>query len=465
TDGDRLSQVGQAFLNMLVSQEEMDLHPHEKRARRDDAPRSMQRRRQTRQSSPPRSEMTRSTSSTRDEEPLQVTKLCRLMGQLLVRHEDSLNSVSTQDSYVMFFQRGNSGVVPLLLRAANQWRDLPLDQIQMPLRSYLIQAILTELVIRFQKLKTQLEDPGTKAAAVKSLTILEDLSFPYLMWHAQQQRLVVSQSSPISWTTMESHLGLMQQAFQEPSNCVRFFAMASAQSQADVIPWKLQISLRNDSLSSLMRQLTGSSLWHLIGYSGYPPSSKGEEMKRQWIDKLLVMQCANTSNWCYANAGLVTMFWSLLHSSSFDEYTFRTAWEAVQGLLPSVTADETVDLASHSRLVELFQGKPHGEQRDIGEFISEALLWCKSSRLSQAWERRFEASGSCSCYESGSDFQPIALVHLFELDKKRVTLTELLTPWLHCHFNFVEFLEPVLLPFFVREGLELRWVAHHVVAC
>ena len=230
------------------------------------------------------------------------------------------------------------------------------------------------------------------------------------------------------------------------------------------------------------------------GYSGYPPSSKGEEMKRQWIDKLLVMQCANTSNWCYANAGLVTMFWSLLHSSSFDEYTFRTAWEAVQGLLPSVTADETVDLASHSRLVELFQGKPHGEQRDIGEFISEALLWCKSSRLSQAWERRFEASGSCSCYESGSDFQPIALVHLFELDKKRVTLTELLTPWLHCHsmttaftnlhgpkvffldrlidstrllghFNFVEFLEPVLLPFFVREGLELRWVAHHVVAC
>ena len=85
----------------------------------------------------------------------------------------------------------------MLLRAANQWRDLPLDQIQMPLRSYLIQAILAELVTRFQKLKTQLEDTGTKAAAVKSLTILEDSSFPYLVWHAQQQRLVVSQSTPI----------------------------------------------------------------------------------------------------------------------------------------------------------------------------------------------------------------------------------------------------------------------------
>lgn len=156
-------------------------------------------------------------------------------------------------------------------------------------------------------------------------------------------------------------------------------------------------------------------------------------MKHQWINQLLVMQCANTANWCYANAGLVTMFWSLLHSSSFDEYTFRTAWDAVQGLLQSVTADEPVVLASHPCLAELFEGTPHQNQRDIGELISEALLWCKSSRLSQAWERRFEASGSLCCYESGSDFQPIALVHLYELDKKRVTLTELLTPWLHCH--------------------------------
>ena len=171
------------------------------------------------------------------------------------------------------------------------------------------------------------------------------------------------------------------------------------------------------------------------GHPGHPPPSQGEAMKHQWINQLLVMQCANTANWCYANAGLVTMFWSLLHSSSFDEYTFRTAWDAVQGLLQSVTADEPVVLASHPCLAELFEGTPHQNQRDIGELISEALLWCKSSRLSQAWERRFEASGSLCCYESGSDFQPIALVHLYELDKKRVTLTELLTPWLHCHVH------------------------------
>ncbi|CAK9005416.1 unnamed protein product [Durusdinium trenchii] len=474
-------------LTWLRPEEEMAQPPQEKRARMEDAPRSQQRRRQARRPSPMRSETTRSTSSTRDEDPMPVTKLCRLMGQLLIRHEDSLNSVSMQDSFVMFFQRGNSGAVPLLLRAANQWRDLPPDQTQMPLRSYLLQAILNELVSRFQKLHHQLEDPGTKAAAVKSLTILEDLSFPYLMWHAQQQKLVVSQIASISWTTMESHLGLLQQAFQEPSNCIRFFAMASAQSKGDVAIDGV-VPLASDETTRPAEEQNRS------GHPGHPPPSQGEAMKHQWINQLLVMQCANTANWCYANAGLVTMFWSLLHSSSFDEYTFRTAWDAVQGLLQSVTADEPVVLASHPCLAELFEGTPHGEQRDIGEFISEALLWCKSSRLSQAWERRFEASGSLCCYESGSDFQPIALVHLYELDKKRVTLTELLTPWLHCHsmttaftnsqgpkvffldrlidstrllghFNFVEFMEPVLLPFFLRDGLELRWLAHQVVAC
>ncbi|CAK9040860.1 unnamed protein product, partial [Durusdinium trenchii] len=296
-----------------------------------------------------------------------MTKLRRLMGQLLVRHEDALNSVSMQDSYVIFFQTKNSGDIPLLIRSASQWRDLPDDQAQTPLRCYLIQAIVSELIARFQKLKLQLEDEQTKTAAIKSQTILEDLSFPYLVRHSQQQRLVIGQSQSISWATMESHLGLLQQAFQEPANCVRFFAMASAQSKGEVVPWKLQISLRNDSLSSLMRQLA------------------------QWIEKIHILQCGNEGNWCYANAGLVTLIWTLLHATSFDEYTFGTAWEAVR----------SVELASHPSLAGLFEGQTSSDQRDIAEFTSEVLAWCKSSRASQAWERRFVTPDGTCCLEKG----------------------------------------------------------------
>ena len=151
------------------------------------------------------------------------------------------------------------------MRSAGQWRNLPQDQAMMPLRSFLIQAVVAELVTRFQKLKTQLQDDSTKKAAIQSKTVMEDHSFPHLTWSSKHQSLEIMQTAPIAWNTMESHLGLLQQVFQEPGNCIRFFAIAAQNSSGEVIPWRLQISLRNDSLASLLKLLAGSSLWNLVG--------------------------------------------------------------------------------------------------------------------------------------------------------------------------------------------------------
>ena len=262
TAGDRLSQMGQAFLNMLVSQEETDQLPHEKRARRDDVSRSMQRRRQTRQPSPPRSEMTRSTSSTRDEEPLQVTKLCRLMGQLLVRHEDSLNSVSMQDSYVMFFQRATPE--PCLATQSSKSMARPTsrpDPDALPL----------------------LPHPGHSCRAGHTVSEAEDPAGGYRHQSCGSQESdhpgglelslpgVARSATTIGGESVNPHLmGYDGISFGSPAASLPGALqlcpiLRDGLSTGDVIPWKLQVSLRNDSLSSLMRQLTGSSLWHLIG--------------------------------------------------------------------------------------------------------------------------------------------------------------------------------------------------------
>ena len=224
----------------------------------------------------------------------------------------------------------------------------------------------------------------------------------------------------------------------------------------------------------------------LADCSGHPPAptpSRGETLKAQWIEKIHILQCGNEGNWCYANAGLVTLIWTLLHATSFDEYTFGTAWEAVR----------SVELASHPSLAGLFEGQTSSDQRDIAEFTSEVLAWCKSSRASQAWERRFVTPDGTCCLEKGGDFQPVALVHLFELDAEQTTLAALLVPWLHCHsmptaltqrggpkvffldrlidcarllghFHHVDFLVPFHLPFFVNDGLDLNWEEHVTVA-
>ncbi|CAK9016860.1 LINE-1 reverse transcriptase-like [Durusdinium trenchii] len=412
-EGDRLSQVGLAFLNMLASPEELEQDlPQEKRQKREVALQSQPRRKHQRPSSPHSS----STSSTRSEESGQVMKLCRLMGQLLIRHEDSLNSVSMQDSFVLFFQQGNSGVLPLLLRTAKQWHDPPADQAMIPLRSYLIQAVINELTNRFQKLKLQLSDDSTKQAAIKSLTILEDSSFPHLIWHHQHKRLVISQTAPISWSSMETHLG-------------RSLEIADIHAQR----FPLEPLTPVDGISPVASdRCTPEATWTPevqagTRHSDGPATSRGEEMKRKWMEDLCNLACTNDSNWCYANAGLISLLWTLVHSASFNEYTYGHIWTVTQGLLRSTRVDETIALHRHPALTDLFQGTPSGEQRDIAEFVSEVLAWCRTTQISQAWERRFENSEGCQ-------------------------------------FHHVEFMEPFSLPIFLRDGLARSWVSHRVVA-
>lgn len=229
------------------------------------------------------------------------------------------------------------------------------------------------------------------------------------------------------------------------------------------------------------------------GPSADPSTTRGQALKLHWIDTIRILQCKNDANWCYLNAGLISMIWTLVHSAHFDEYTSSAAWNAVQGMLASVKTDEPTALFSLPQLADLFLGKPSGEQRDIGEFTSEILLWGKSAQTSQAWERRLETKDGITCFEAGSESQPVALVHLYELDREKVSLAELLSPWLHCHsmvtaftgptgpkvffldrlidstrllghFNDVQFEEDFYLPFFVNEGLELKWVPYRVTA-
>ena len=261
-EGDRLSQVGLAFLNMLASPEELEQDlPKEKRQKREVALQS-QPRRKTSEAILSSQQLDLIHEKRREwsgHEIMQVdgatSDQARGLPQLglyaglvcAVLPTGELRSLATPASHSKAMARPScrpSHDPPALL--LDSGCDQRVDQ-QVP------------------ELKLQLSDDSTKQAAIKSLTILEDSSFPHLLWHHQHKRLVISQTAPISWSSMETHLGILQQAFLEPTNCVRFFAMASQQGRSEVVPWKLQISMRNDSLSSLLRQLTGSALWHLIG--------------------------------------------------------------------------------------------------------------------------------------------------------------------------------------------------------
>ena len=87
-----------------------------------------------------------------------------------------------------------------------------------------------------------------------------------------------------------------------------------------------------------------------------------------------------------------------------------TAWSNVKELSFHLAGHEDCMIADVMELLQCFvkakafpplagSSSPSGSltlgalapdsQRDIAEFTSEVLAWCKSSRASQAWERRF----------------------------------------------------------------------------
>ena len=51
-----------------------------------------------------------------------LNRLCNLMARIIIRHEDSIQSIHSQDSFMLFFNKGPQGIVPHLLQAAQNWR-------------------------------------------------------------------------------------------------------------------------------------------------------------------------------------------------------------------------------------------------------------------------------------------------------------------------------------------------------
>ena len=47
-----------------------------------------------------------------------LNQLCNLMARILIRHEDSLQSIHSEDSFILYLNRAAQGIVPQLLQTA-----------------------------------------------------------------------------------------------------------------------------------------------------------------------------------------------------------------------------------------------------------------------------------------------------------------------------------------------------------
>ena len=200
-----------------------------------------------------------------DQSQLQETVL--LMAKILVRHDQQIEAVRREDTFIFFFNnQAPTGSLKCLLAAAETWhsqsqtRQTPWQ----PLRQRLLQVLLKDLLARLTQLGEAPQDSPLVQAAQMNNVLLPDQTCPYLDWDPTQKKLMVSKKPPISLKKMVQNIQELQEMSTEVTLVQAFHALPPA---GEITPWRLQLSLRADREYWLMRALCGSSIWVLMASS------------------------------------------------------------------------------------------------------------------------------------------------------------------------------------------------------
>ena len=200
-----------------------------------------------------------------------ITTLLRLMGQLLLNHERSIQLNQRQDCFVLFCQNRPEGIVPHLTMLASKWREewpQQKDNLRWPnLRTYLMKGVITELLRRVQQLAATKPGDQLWDVAVSKGTIHPDGSWGYQKWSQETKQLIKASRSPVAMAQMIRNLQILEEQFQSNAHVVRFQSLKNTQSSQEAIPWILQISHREAEAWELLVELCHNTVWSLLGMS------------------------------------------------------------------------------------------------------------------------------------------------------------------------------------------------------
>lgn len=209
----------------------------------------------------------------------QAIRLMQAMGSLLLKLDAEQQLMKRQDSWICFMQTDAQAVLPLMMEQAQTWKKQQLDKPtaetvmpnSVPLRCHLLLHLTKTLQDRMHRLMNSAADSQMMLTAKKHGLLSAEGTFPFQRWNAQLRKLQITTQPPISPSRMAKYLEQLQELVQDPSAVVKFQSLKPAET-AGVVPWLLQISLRQDDLQQLMTILQGNTIWNMIGMQVKPHS-------------------------------------------------------------------------------------------------------------------------------------------------------------------------------------------------
>lgn len=200
--------------------------------------------------------------------PEAITSMLRLMAQLILSHERSLQLSQRQDCFVMFCQNRPEGIVPHLTCLASKWREewpKQQDNLSWPnLRAYLLQGVIKELRRRVQQLASSKPGDQLWDVALSKGTILPDGAWGYQKWSVETKQVVKAPKKPMPMQTMLRTLETLEDLLDSNQHVVQFRSLRTDQT---TIPWLLQLTHRETEAWDLLGELCHNTAWSLLGMS------------------------------------------------------------------------------------------------------------------------------------------------------------------------------------------------------
>ena len=208
---------------------------------------------------------------------MEVVKLVRLMGQMILRLDADHQMMRRQDSFVFFLQPAEPALLPQLVLRAKEWHQHMKQQPQpveaqtdyVPLRIRLFQDLALMMEDRVLKLSKADQKDQLWTVARDHGIIMEDGSFPYQRWNPQQQALIQTKQEHVTMPRMLKYMTPLKEVSRDHTAILKFHSLKQMDGQ-QTIPWILQTGIRHDEIQSLMEVLQGCTVWGLIGATMKP---------------------------------------------------------------------------------------------------------------------------------------------------------------------------------------------------
>ena len=197
-----------------------------------------------------------------------MATMLRLMAQLVLSHERSIQLQLRQDSFDLFAQDRPEGIIPHLKALAQSWRDQAPkhqdDQKWPTLRTHLVAGVVAELHRRVQQLAASKKGEPLWDLAVEKGTLLPDGSWGFQRWCHDTKQLKRASRPALPMPQMLGNLQSLEDLLQSNRHVQKFHSLKTTQT---TVPWLLQLSHRDSDAWYLLQDLCQNTVWSLLGMS------------------------------------------------------------------------------------------------------------------------------------------------------------------------------------------------------